>query len=162
MNNILVTLLALTSLLTVCRGADTPRILTDAVATPDDNLADSTSTSQSSDTQLNATVAGNNLLVTRSNIFLVGDLDKKGVMKFIKNLVTKGSARSDDLLTTQIIAALGADNSTSLVSGIGAKMMSKIKTALQNRDRPAQLRQIIVKLTEMSPKFGDKFDENDD
>ncbi|KAE9217797.1 hypothetical protein PF002_g16698 [Phytophthora fragariae] len=98
------------------------------------------------------TVAGNNVLVTRSNIIIVTDQDKRGVVDFIKDLVLKGSSpQDDDTLTTQIITLLSPRNAT---TDLAAKMMPNIKSALHSRGKPAQLRQIIVKLTEMSPKFG--------
>ncbi|KAE8881276.1 hypothetical protein PF001_g14647 [Phytophthora fragariae] len=86
------------------------------------------------------------------NIIIVTDQDKRGVVDFIKDLVLKGSSpQDDDTLTTQIITLLSPRNAT---TDLAAKMMPNIKSALHSRGKPAQLRQIIVKLTEMSPKFG--------
>jgi hypothetical protein len=93
------------------------------------------------------------VLVTRNNIIVMSDQNQRGLVNLVKNLVLKGSSpQDDDTLATQIVAVLGAGNSTS--SQLAGKMMPKIKAAFQSRDKPAQLRQIIVKLTEMSPKLG--------
>ncbi|ETN14292.1 hypothetical protein F442_03332 [Phytophthora nicotianae P10297] len=138
-----------------------PAMKADSTADPTLAMAPAevpTDTSENPDTsttKLNATVAGNNVLVTRSNIIVIGDQAKKGVVDFLKNLVMKGSSpQDDDALTTQIITVLGGGNSTVTKSVLATKMMPKIKSAFRSRGKPAQLRQIIVKLTEMSPTFG--------
>ncbi|KAG7376093.1 hypothetical protein PHYPSEUDO_014452 [Phytophthora pseudosyringae] len=163
MKSFLATLLALAALLAVCSAVDVtntpPTMTTDASAmTSAEAPTDTTSTRQSpstSLTKLNATVAGNNVLVTRSNIIVISDQAKRGVVDFIKSMVMKGSSpQDDDALSTQIIAVLGAGNRTATSSDLATKMMPKIKSAFQSRGKPVQLRQIIVKLTEMSPQFG--------
>ncbi|KAF1790719.1 hypothetical protein GQ600_5513 [Phytophthora cactorum] len=148
MKSVLVTLLSLTGLLAVSTGldvADMPPVMrTDSSALATGSADIPTDASENPDTnltKLNATVAGNN------QIIVIGDQAKKGVVDFIKNLVMKGSSpQDDDALSTQIITVLGGDNSTATNSDLATKMVPKIK-------KPAQLRQIIVKLTEMSPKF---------
>ncbi|KAG6579756.1 Alanine-tRNA ligase [Phytophthora cinnamomi] len=100
------------------------------------------------DTTLNATVADNNVLVTRSNIIIVTDQDKRGVVDFIKNLVQKdASPQDDDALATQIITVFSPRNAS---ADLPAKMMSNIKSALRSRNKPTQLRQIIAKSTEFA------------
>ncbi|KAG2779565.1 hypothetical protein JG687_00018227 [Phytophthora cactorum] len=161
MKSVLVTLLSLAGLLAVSTGldvADMPPVMrTDSSALATGSADIPTDASENPDTnltKLNATVAGNNVLVTRSNIIVIGDQAKKGVVDFIKNLVMKGSSpQDDDALSTQIITVLGGNNSTATNSDLATKMVPKIKSAFLSREKPAQLRQIIVKLTEMSPKF---------
>ncbi|KAH7470595.1 hypothetical protein PRIC1_001507 [Phytophthora ramorum] len=151
MQNFSVTLIALAGLLSVCSGVDVANSLPSTTT----DASGSSPTLQSPSTALNATISGNNVLITRSNIIVYGDQDKRGLVNLIKNMVMKGSSpQDDDALTTQIIAVLGAGNSTKSGSDVATKMVPKIKTALQSREKPVQLRQIIVKLTEMSPKFG--------
>ncbi|KAG7384094.1 hypothetical protein PHYBOEH_009651 [Phytophthora boehmeriae] len=95
--------------------------------------------------------AGNNVAISRSNIFVISDQDKKMLMDTIKNLVMRYDRTSQDdrALTTQIVALLGADNDATAAN----KMLPQIKTALQNRDKPAELRQTVEKLVEMSPRL---------
>ncbi|KAE9017955.1 hypothetical protein PR001_g13423 [Phytophthora rubi] len=129
MSRYLSALVALVCLLAICRGCAAVDAIPSVPADP-----------------------SNNVLVTRSNIIIVTDQDKRGVVDFIKDLVLKGSSpQDDDTLTTQIITLLSPRNAT---TDLAAKMMPNIKSALHSRGKPAQLRQIIVKLTEMSPKFG--------
>ncbi|KAF4036087.1 hypothetical protein GN244_ATG11904 [Phytophthora infestans] len=162
MKSALVALLSLVSLLAVSARLDvadmSPATKTDSSAlamAPAEIPTDTSENPDASLTKMNATVSGNNLLVTRSNIIVVGDQAKKGMVDFIKNLVMKGSSpQDDDALSTQIITVLGGGNSTATNSDLATKIAPTIKSAFQSREKPAQLRQIIVKLTEMSPKFG--------
>ncbi|EGZ24800.1 hypothetical protein PHYSODRAFT_257036 [Phytophthora sojae] len=152
MNPILSTLVALVGLLAICCGyavADAVPADPNAMASPSGEGP--TGDFQNAGGNVNATVAGNNVLVTRSNIIIVTDQDKRGVVDFIKKLVLRSNASEDeDPVATQIIALLNPRNTT---TDLAAKMMPNIKSAIRSRNKPAQLHQIIVKLTEMSPKF---------
>jgi hypothetical protein len=156
MQRFFATLIALTGLFAASYGLDVTNpssTATGASALTTDAGSAPTLETPSSLTTQNATVAGNNVLVTRNNIIVMSDQNQRGLVNLVKNLVLKGSSpQDDDTLATQIVAVLGAGNSTS--SQLAGKMMPKIKAAFQSRDKPAQLRQIIVKLTEMSPKLG--------
>ncbi|GMF51786.1 unnamed protein product [Phytophthora fragariaefolia] len=137
MNRLLFALIALTIYCGFCKAevpAETAAFSPPVSSTPD-GVPSST---------MNGTVAGNNVLVTHSNIIITSDQDKRGVVDFIKSLVMKGgSPQDDDTLTTQIITLLSPHNIT---TDLAAKMTQTVKRALHSRAKPAQLRQIILRV----------------
>ncbi|KAG7390217.1 hypothetical protein PHYBOEH_007068 [Phytophthora boehmeriae] len=97
------------------------------------------------------TDAGNNVAISRSNIFVVSGQDKEMLMDTIEDMVVRydSTSRDDAALTTQIITLLGADDDATMAN----KMLPLIKAALQNRANPAQVHQIVLNLAKMSPRM---------
>ncbi|RLN89044.1 hypothetical protein BBJ28_00018607 [Nothophytophthora sp. Chile5] len=109
------------------------------------------------DTALTKTtrVTGNNLVITRSNIFIADDEDKQTLADEIQGLMAKKSeSQDDDTLVATILKALGVTDATTT-----DQMMPQVKAAMQSRDDPMQLRQTIVKLVDLAPSTPQGDDE---